>query len=517
MKSKLCLCAIFGFINGIYSTSVTITAPVGEIKGSSVLLWFNGKSYRAMVFLGIPYAKPTIGNRRFAKPIKIEKLNETYDATKRKSACAQNTKWASEKEILQVGEDCLNLDIFVPHYNHVSKRKAVMIYIHGGSFQYGYKDMFRSEALAAVNDVIYVTINYRLSAFGFLASKKFRLEGNYGLWDQHMAIQWVHENIASFGGDPNRVTLFGESAGATSVMYQAMYEGNAGLIHRVIAESGSLGSYWTYSENPDVAFDDLLERSNCKKNSLAEILRCLRSMNVSHLQSLFSYETLFIPVTDGDFVKYNPFNLYSNISIHSAEALRNFAALDVIMGMNSHEGLADLEILVRLLGNTVDDLSDGVSEAELEKYIHKHLSYINVSDDVIIVKSLIQQYTNWSNPYDPISRRSYFLDLLKDISYTPAVVEALNAHVKFGGSGRSYMYQFHHKPSFSPSPDWIKGANHEEELPFVLPGCRRFGDNQLTSDETQLSKKMMKLWTQFAKTGYVYFTVKNNFPFKIDC
>ncbi|XP_053378652.1 bile salt-activated lipase-like [Mercenaria mercenaria] len=207
-----------------------------------------------------------------------------------------------------------------------------MIFIHGGAFQYGYKDVYKSEVFAAVNDVIYVTINYRLSAYGFLASKKFGLKGNYGLWDQHMAIQWVHENIEAFGGDPGRVTLFGESAGAVAVMYQALYEGNRGMVHRVIAQSGSVVSYWTYSENPDVAFEDLITRSDCKMNTLTEILECLRALNISDLQDIFSYETLFLPVTDGEFVKYNPFSLFKKNTKESAEALRIFTDIDVIMG-----------------------------------------------------------------------------------------------------------------------------------------------------------------------------------------
>ncbi|XP_045161118.2 acetylcholinesterase-like [Mercenaria mercenaria] len=498
------------YIRCACGNDVTISAPAGEIRGSSVLISFAGKPYRAMSFYGVPYAQPSDNFSRFSKPVRTPRFSETFDATKPRSACPQNVKWAPGLESLPVSEDCLSLDIFVPHYNHVTKPKAVMIFVHGGWFQYGYKDVYKSEVFAAVNDVIYVTINYRLSAYGFLASKKFGLKGNYGLWDQHMAIQWVHDNIAAFGGDPGRVTLFGESAGAVSVMYQALYEGNKGMVHRVIAQSGSVGSYWTYSENPDVAFEDLITRSDCKMNTLMEILKCLRAMNISDLQDMFSYETLFLPVTDGDFVKYNPFSLFKNLTKESAEALHAFADIDVIMGMNSDEGLLDLEVLSKLLGNSIEELSDGMTSEEFRSYTKRQLNYVNFTYDVNIINSLIHQYTDWTNPNDSISRRSSFLDLLKDISYTPSVVQAANAHTTFWGKGSMYMYQFEHRPSFSISPLWIKGANHAEEIPFVLAfptdviitlGIKSAEELRVSDDEILLSRNMMKFWTQFAKTG----------------
>jgi len=109
-----------------------------------------------------------------------------------------------------------------------------MVWLHGGGFVCGSSDMYDGAYLAAHGQVVVVTVNYRLSVFGFLSTEDASSTGNNGLWDQHLAIKWVHDNAVAFGGDPSRVTLFGESAGGANVMFQALYVGNKGLVHRVI-------------------------------------------------------------------------------------------------------------------------------------------------------------------------------------------------------------------------------------------------------------------------------------------
>ena len=149
------------------------------------------------------------------------------------------------KEGLPISEDCLFLNIYAPAVRE--QDVAVMIWIHGGGFIAGAADPYRSDALAAHGNVIVVTINHRVSLWGFLSTEDEHAPGNYGLFDQHLAIQWVHDNIKAFGGDPSRVTIFGQSAGGASVMYRSIFEGNEGLFQRGIAQSGSPTAYWASS------------------------------------------------------------------------------------------------------------------------------------------------------------------------------------------------------------------------------------------------------------------------------
>jgi cholinesterase/neuroligin len=146
-------------------------------------------------------------------------------------------------------EDCLYLNIYAPKKPEQGEKLAVMVWFHGGGFIVGSADIYPADHLAVYGDVVVVTVNYRLTVFGFLSTGDEHAPGNYGLWDQRMALDWVNKNIEGFGGDPARVTIFGESAGAASVIYQGLYPDNRGLFQRVVAQSGSAGSWWASNDH----------------------------------------------------------------------------------------------------------------------------------------------------------------------------------------------------------------------------------------------------------------------------
>ncbi|XP_045207103.2 cholinesterase 1-like [Mercenaria mercenaria] len=505
------MCSLISVYTCIHSKDIVIKAPAGNILGRTSTVHFAGQPYTISSYLGIPFAESTNGQRRFSKPVIKARFVGTFNATEAKLSCPQNVKWEHGLEQIPVGEDCLNLNIFAPSGIPGKKPKAVMIYIYGGAFQYGFQNAYISTALVALHDVIYVTFNYRVSHYGFLASKKHGLKGNYGLWDQHMAIQWVHDNIAAFGGDPNRVTLFGDSAGAASVIYQAMYEGNKGRIQRVIAQSGTVCSFWSFDRYPDLLFEDLSTKSGCKKRTFQETMKCLRAMDIEAKEKHMTFEADFLPVYDGEFIKYKPDDIFGKQSLESASALRNFADVDIIIGLNSEEGLTELEALARMSGDNLEIFSDGMSEKQMKAYTDQLFKEMNKTHNDILMKSVLHQYTDWSDPQSDTSRRSMFLDLLKDVHYTDSTVKTVNAHVSLGSHGNTYMYHFDHKPSFSVSPKWVDGADHTEEIPFVLGFPRfymylfgKFYEDpplHIPQNELHLSKAMMKYWTQFAKTG----------------
>ncbi|PIO64067.1 Carboxylesterase [Teladorsagia circumcincta] len=174
----------------------------------------NGKSLTQ--FLGIPFAEPPTGNLRFQKPIPKEPWRNPLNATSLPNSCIQSpdtyfgnfsgaTMWNANTP---TSEDCLYLNVFVPGKVDPNKRLAVMVWVYGGGFFSG---------TSTEENVILVSVNYRVSVLGFLYLGKREAPGNMGLWDQQLALKWVHENIDVFGGDLTRITLFGESAGAASV------------------------------------------------------------------------------------------------------------------------------------------------------------------------------------------------------------------------------------------------------------------------------------------------------------
>ena len=211
--------------------NVTVMTPVGTIVGEIAITRFNGKEYRIKQFLGIPYAESPIGDKRFQKPSKKANFARPFIAKTLPPFCPQNNAVLDYFEMSisrnKQSEDCLNLNILTPETNvDVNNRRAVMVYFHCGLFEFESQNWYLARALVATQDIIYVTVDYRLSLFGFLSTGDNTLPGNNGLWDQRLALQWVRENIASFGGDSEKVTIAGLSSGSASVIHQALYKGN---------------------------------------------------------------------------------------------------------------------------------------------------------------------------------------------------------------------------------------------------------------------------------------------------
>ena len=209
--------------------------------------WFKQRSFD--VFLGIPYAEPPLGNLRFTLPKKFRSekselyvgenpdLNPYYGST-----CTQ----MNFNEELEGTEDCLHLNIYAPKIPEITQKLPVMVWIHGGGFFAGSSSpSFYGPDYFMDYNVILVAINYRLGPLGFLTLENDEMPGNLGMHDQILALQWVQENIGRFNGDPENVTIIGESAGAMAVMFLVMSHLSEGLFARAIIQSGPIVSSYT--------------------------------------------------------------------------------------------------------------------------------------------------------------------------------------------------------------------------------------------------------------------------------
>jgi para-nitrobenzyl esterase len=197
-------------------------------------------------FLGIPYAAPPVGAFRWRPPQPVTPWQGERDAT-RTGSPAMQTIGQGRFVPVAGSEDCLYLNVYAPPgpVGGAAGALPVMVFLHGGAFAVGASDNYDPSLLAVEQQVVVVAPNYRMGAFGFLAHPALRDEepaggsGNFGLLDQQAALRWVRDNIASFGGDPGQVILFGESAGAWSTSYHMLSPGAAGLFHRAILQSGT--------------------------------------------------------------------------------------------------------------------------------------------------------------------------------------------------------------------------------------------------------------------------------------
>ncbi|KAF9971769.1 hypothetical protein BGZ73_005176 [Actinomortierella ambigua] len=260
------------------SRQVKVTTPVGEIQG-----WRDQNAFR---FLGIPYAEAPTGERRFAKPVAKAPFTSTYDALNYRYICPQTQggfmplllSWLENGATQH--EDCLNLNVYTPSLKGPGVAGLpVIMYIHGGGFTSyaGSTILFEPGHLLARGGVVVVTINYRLGFLGWLENEaawgRSSVSGNQAIHDQILALQWIKKNIAAFGGDPNRVTVMGESAGAVSIRAMLSAKSTWDLYQSVIAQSDPINIPF---KKPDTAGKEaayFLEALGCPVNDL----NCARS------------------------------------------------------------------------------------------------------------------------------------------------------------------------------------------------------------------------------------------------
>ncbi|OTF69847.1 hypothetical protein BLA29_006798, partial [Euroglyphus maynei] len=224
-------------------------------------------------YLSIRYARA----ERFKYAVAEEPWKEVYEATYQREACPQ------EDPTIKHSEDCLYLNVFQP-VNGDGKLKPVMVWIYGGGFSLGSIDgvasiLYDGSVIAALGDVVLVEMNYRLGPFGFLYSGTDKAPGNQGIHDQLMALRWVHDNIDRFGGDPNRVTIFGESAGSFAVSMLIMSPLAKGLFQRAIMQSGAISELKQFS--PEFAIEKAQKfgaKCGCHQQDMDEMIECLKRL-----------------------------------------------------------------------------------------------------------------------------------------------------------------------------------------------------------------------------------------------
>jgi carboxylesterase type B len=229
----------FFFIHETFGNQLRINTTSGRFEGKEVII----NNVPIQQFFGIPYGeKPA----RFEMPI-LRKYNSTIQrAIERTSGCLQapgGLSYGPFELSDMYEEDCLTLNMFIPKTKS-SSPKAIMVFCHGGSNQVGSASLFDGSAVAAIGDVIVITINYRLNILGFLTPGPETMSGNYGLHDQILALKWISMNGKGFNGDSKRITYIGHSAGAANAVLLAMSKRSDGLIARVIAQSGCPLNQW---------------------------------------------------------------------------------------------------------------------------------------------------------------------------------------------------------------------------------------------------------------------------------
>ncbi|KAJ8311385.1 hypothetical protein KUTeg_010740 [Tegillarca granosa] len=451
-------------------------------------------------FLGIPYAEPPVKKWRFRRPKPIKRWGTVLQTRKFASSCYQPVNNFLQGYPEQAGinkfnpnkdfsEDCLYLNIWVPKTKKYQKL-TTMVWIHGGGFQSGGTslDIYNGKYLASSNDVIVVSIGYRLGYLGFIYFGNDMAPGNMGLLDQVVALQWIRNNIERFGGNRNDVTLFGQSAGAASISYHMVSPMSSHLFRRAILLSGTFLGNWAFME-PEVALRDnwmLAERLNCRRNSTNSTIRCMKKLGPENFVSFFP-----IPPTVDNYFIVKPPHLY----LSDAGFTKN---KDLMLGLVKDEYTY---YLMFDMFNPEVHPNYQFSREEFVNFVPLRTRGILYNGgNAMLLDAILNQYDKalrmpYNGPYVEVLN-----DLVGDYFFKCIVIPfAQRFNKMITGSESVYMFSFEHRSSNTPFPEWM-GVVHGDEIAYQmgLPTDPRY---KYSKKEAELSKKMMKYWVNFAKTG----------------
>ncbi|XP_062334831.1 carboxyl ester lipase, tandem duplicate 2 isoform X2 [Osmerus eperlanus] len=448
-------------------------------------------------FRGIPFADQP---GRFEKPKRHPGWDGILKATEFMPRCLQVNLMQTET---RGSENCLYLNIWVPHGRSVSTDLPVMVWIYGGGFLVGgsmganFLDnyLYDGREIADRGNVIVVTVAYRVGTLGFLSSGDASGPGNYGLWDQHAAISWVHRNIRNFGGDPDNITLFGESAGGASVSFQMLTPHNKGLFKRVISQSGVAVCPWAVNRNPRALAEQIATKVNCPTDDT--MMACLKMTDAATLTLAGSlglkgsasapivYNLALAGVIDGDFLPDDPANLFHNA-----------ADIDYIGGVNDMDGHL-------FAGMDIGSINQPLQDTPVED-VKTLLGALTKEKGQAAVDSAFNLYTlNWGNKPSRESIKRAVVEIETDYIFVVPTQVSLYLHASNAKTARTYSYVLSEPSRMAglgkPYPSWM-GADHADDLQYVFgkPFTTPLGYWPRYRD---LSRYMIAYWTNFAQTG----------------
>ncbi|XP_066287684.1 fatty acyl-CoA hydrolase precursor, medium chain-like [Branchiostoma lanceolatum] len=461
---------------------------------------------RIYIFKGIRYAAPPVGDLRWRPPQDPGSWTGVRDVTEFGSRCPQDEfalphplydEVLGSRSNTSSSEDCLFLDVYTPNVS-ANANLPVMVWIHGGGWYLGSGETYPAEVPTSLHNVVMVTINYRLGNLGFLPTGDDDAPGNFGLLDTIKALEWVRSNIRNFGGDPDRVTIFGESAGGWAVSLLVMSPMATGLFHRAISQSGVAGVAVT--PKGDLTRMETLARGlNCTTASYDDMMSCLRGLPSED----FTTPVLSSVVIDGRFLLQSPWDLMNHKFINR---------VDYLLGTNNDEFGYQLASEFPYVD------ADGMTRAEFETYLLNNLQqiagqYLGGSGSAILQPVLDYVYLDPVMADDPIYLRNQFLNILMDAWFTAPTVMMAKAQSGMPAvaweapHSRVYQYELQHVASvFSFRPPYTK-VDHTDDLFFMfgIPLLRdekgSYWKYSFTQEERDLSLDMMAYWVNFATNG----------------
>ncbi|KWT93340.1 carboxylesterase/lipase family protein [Candidatus Magnetominusculus xianensis] len=467
------------FSQGIAATScsqgVVVSTVQGTICGNSSASGTTAYSYK-----GIPFAESTAGSNRWAAPVQKQTWNGTFAATEFGPYCPQSGQ-------TNISEDCLSLNVWTPVSPSASGSLPVMVFIYGGAFIFGgsASPLYDGAYIASSQNVVVVTVNYRVGVFGFLKYGS-TINSNFGILDQQLALKWVQNNIAQFGGDPSKVTIFGESAGAMSVgIHLSAAPDSKPLFRAGIMESNPFGIPYRSPDKAQAYGNAFVKTIGCNTDYEAVNVTCIKgksvadvltaSLNYKNILSLITMNGLvdvlpWAPIVDGTVIEQEPI-----VAISKGKLTK-----PTIMGINRDEGTL-FEHYLTFAGDNMTCLEyNGIIDVMFGSY---------ASD----IKQEPRYKCNSKTASTQMS------SLITDYIFLCGNMNALKNAAKTNQN--MFAYGFEVVPSFNMNPTVTECSYqtcHEAELPFVFNSAVDTG-HTFTSSEQVVANMMGQFWANFAK------------------
>jgi len=499
----------------LLADSQTVETEYGPVRGQTLPVYMNDGEYSITSFLGIPYAKPPVGDLRFEPPQKHDGYEGEFIADTLPDQCMQNPLGVlilTHPLWFRFSEDCLTMSIFKPET--VVAPLPVMVWFHGGGYQGGGNIQYPGHFLAA-RDVIVVVPNYRVGVFGFASTPDKTLRGNMGMHDQILALQWVRDNIANFGGLPGRVTIFGQSAGASSAALHMLSPLSRGLFYQAILESGADSNVWAVNypaQNPDMYIYQVANNTQCMRDTTEEMLACMRQVSARDLRIADNIECTpgyfcegISAIVDGPggFLPEHPFKLRQELGEDS---------VPVIAGHCSDDGSLYTIYFIP------EATQGGFTRDEFQYYLRERLVGVfaesATSDEMVEngYQAMDWKYTPWPYIDDLDANREAFNKMITDGAFGYAWDRHAKLNAEYADT-YTYIIAFRSLNATSLVPEWM-GVPHNGELPYVW-GYGHLLQNPLvredsginfdaigwTPEDSVYADYIQTLWTNFAKYG----------------
>ncbi|KIX04897.1 uncharacterized protein Z518_05768 [Rhinocladiella mackenziei CBS 650.93] len=468
---------------GYYGNRPTAHIDSGLVVGFTQTI--PGSRIKLNTFLGIPFAAKPV---RWGPPIPPAPWKTPFDASNFGPACVQQFNYPDPRRSLILkwfntppppageSEDCLNLNVYAPPPTKRGQPKAVMVWLYGGGLLYGSNSgrLYNASGLAANEDVIVVVLNYRTNVFGFPGSPQLPpTERNLGFLDQRLALDWVQRNIAAFGGDPDKVTIFGESAGALSVDALLTQPPEPVPFYAAIMESGT-ATFRGRPTDPAASWNILVAAMNCTaSNSSSYILSCMRGLPATTIKDYnehnrLSWSPVFDNVTSADTARSN--------RLTSTPSNSKIARVPILGGSNADEG--------RLYSVSANDSSSFI------RGLFPTATDADIANLLAAYPIGVPPPVGFPNEFEQLA--AIYTDFVFQCPARLVAIETAQVGIP------SWRYYYNASfPNTDIFPD--SGVYHSSEIGIVLD---TYPDEGATPFQVHLSHYVQKVWADFAKNPY---------------